>query len=246
VSLDLRIATRVDGFNLDVGWTQGDELVVLFGHSGSGKSMTLRTIAGIAPQGDGHIKLNGRVLYSWDMKINLAPQQRSVGYVFQDLALFPHMTVEKNILFGAGSAAGKEARKQALDMMQLFRLAGHRDSYPHRISGGQKQRVALARALMRNPEVLLLDEPFSSLDDQLRLEMRQCLVNVVKKEFRIPAILVTHNVLEVYALADRVMVYSEGRIIQSGIPQAVFNNPVNDEVMSLVGLKKLYPGYLFT
>jgi molybdate transport system ATP-binding protein len=246
VSLELRIATCVGGFTLDVGWTQGDELVVLFGHSGSGKSMTLRTIAGIAPQGDGHIRLNGRVLYDSDTRVNLSPQQRSVGYVFQDLALFPHMTVEKNILFGAGSVAGGEARKKAADMMQLFRLAGHRDRYPHQISGGQKQRVALARALMRNPEVLLLDEPFSSLDDQLRLEMRQCLVSVVKQEFRIPAILVTHNVLEVYSLADRVMVYSEGRIIQSGIPQAVFNNPVNDEVMSLVGLKKLYPGYLFT
>ena len=246
MSLELRIATQVGGFTLDVGWTQGDELVVLFGHSGSGKSMTLRTIAGIAPQGDGHIRLNGRVLYSKDMKVNLPPQQRSVGYVFQDLALFPHMTVEKNILFGAGSSVGKQARRQALDMMKLFRLDGHRDSYPHQVSGGQKQRVALARALMRNPEVLLLDEPFSSLDDQLRLEMRQCLVNVVKQEFRIPAILVTHNVLEVFALADRVMVYSEGRIIQSGDPRFVFNNPVNDEAMSLVGLKELYPGYLFT
>ena len=246
MSLDLRITTRMGGFTLDVGWSMGNELVVLFGHSGSGKSMTLRTIAGIAPQGDGYIRLNGRVLYSRDMKINLAPQQRSVGYVFQDLALFPHMTVEKNILFGAGSVAGREARKKAVDMMQLFRLAGHRERYPHEISGGQKQRVALARALMRNPEVLLLDEPFSSLDDQLRLEMRNCLVNVVKQEFRIPAILVTHNVLEVFSLADRVMVYSDGRIIQSGIPQAVFNNPVNDEVMSLVSLKKLYPGYLFT
>jgi molybdate transport system ATP-binding protein len=246
VSLDLRISTHIGGFTLDVGWTMESELVVLFGHSGSGKSMTLRTIAGIAPQGDGHIRLNGRVLYSKDMKVNLAPQQRSVGYVFQDLALFPHMTVEKNILFGTGSVAGGEARKKAMEMMQLFSLAGHRNKYPHEISGGQKQRVALARALMRNPEVLLLDEPFSSLDDQLRLEMRRCLVNVVKQEFRIPAILVTHNVLEVFSLADRVMVYSAGRIIQSGTPQSVFNNPVNEEVMSLVSLKKLYPGYLFT
>jgi len=245
VSLDLRIINHIGGFSLDVGWTMENELVVLFGHSGSGKSMTLRTIAGIAPQGDGHIKLNGRVLYSQDLKINLAPQQRSVGYVFQDLALFPHMTVEKNILFGAGNVAGEEARKKAMDMMQLFCLDGHMKKYPHEVSGGQKQRVALARALMRNPEVLLLDEPFSSLDDQLRMEMRSCLVNVVKREFRIPAILVTHNVLEVFSLADRVLVYSGGRIVQSGTPQAVFNNPMNEEVMSLVSLKKLYPDYLF-
>jgi len=246
VNLDLRISTSIRGFTLDVGWIMERELVVLFGHSGSGKSMTLRTIAGIVPQGDGHITLNGRVLYNKDLKINLKPQERAVGYVFQDLALFPHMTVEKNILFGTHGSPDREARRKAMDMMRLFCVDGHKDSYPHEISGGQKQRVALARALMRNPEVLLLDEPFSSLDDQLRLEMRRCLVNVVKREFRIPAILVTHNVLEVFSLADRVMVYSGGRIVQSGTPQAVFNNPVNEEVMSLVSLKKLYPDYLFT
>ncbi|MDD5398079.1 MAG: ABC transporter ATP-binding protein [Dehalococcoidia bacterium] len=246
MDLEINIKTELPGFSLDVNWRMQRELVVLFGHSGAGKSMTLRTIAGIAPQGDGHIRLNGRLLYSKDMKINLPPQQRSVGYVFQDLALFPHMTVEKNILFGTRGIDSREARKKAMDMMELFCLAEYRGRYPHEISGGQKQRVALARALMRNPEVLLLDEPFSSLDDQLRLEMRRCLVNVVKREFHIPAILVTHNVLEVFSLADRVMVYSRGRIVQCDTPQAVFNNPVNEEVMSLVSLKKLYPDYLFT
>jgi molybdate transport system ATP-binding protein len=246
LSLELKIINTVGGFTLDAGWSMENELVVLFGHSGSGKSMTLRTIAGIVSQDDGHIRLNGRLLYSKDLKINLPPQQRSVGYVFQDLALFPHMTVEKNILFGAHGVDPGVARKKAGDMMELFCLTEYRGRYPHEISGGQKQRVALARALMRNPEVLLLDEPFSSLDDQLRLEMRRCLVNVVKREFRIPAILVTHNVLEVFSLADRVMVYSGGRIVQTGTPQAVFNNPVNEEVMSLVSLRKLYPDYLFT
>ena len=246
MGLDLKITTHLDGFSLDVGWSMDSELVVLFGHSGSGKSMTLRTIAGIAPQGDGYIKLNGRVLFSKDHNINLPPQQRSVGYVFQDLALFPHMTVEKNILYGARGMAGQEARKKAAEMMELFRLTGHKDKYPDEISGGQKQRVALARALIRNPEVLLLDEPFSALDDQLRMEMRRCLINVVKEEFRIPTILVTHNVLEVYTLANRVLIYSNGRVIQSGLPQTVFSNPVNEEVLSLVNLKKLYPGYLFT
>jgi len=245
MGLDLKITTHLDGFSLDVRWSMGNELVVLFGHSGAGKSMTLRTIAGITPQGDGHIELNGRVLFSKDRGINLPPQHRSVGYVFQDLALFPHMTVEKNILYGAADTDRKQAVKKTREMMELFRLAAHKDKYPHEISGGQKQRVAFARALVRQPEVLLLDEPFSALDDQLRLEMRRCLANVVKQEFRIPTILVTHNVLEVYTLADRVLVYSNGRMIQSGIPQAVFTNPVNDEVMSLVNLAKLYPAHLF-
>lgn len=246
MGLELKIITSLKDFSLDVGWSMDSELVVLFGNSGSGKSMTLRTIAGIFPQGNGSIKLNGRILFNRDSSINLPPQQRSVGYVFQDLALFPHMTVKQNILYGASGISRETAKKKAVDMMELFRLAEHRDKYPGEISGGQKQRVALARALIRNPEVLLLDEPFSALDDQLRMEMRRCLVNVVKTEFRIATILVTHNVLEAYTLADRVMIYSHGRVVQSGPPQVVFNNPVNDEVLSLVNLKKLYPGYLFT
>lgn len=246
MGLELDIKTRLEGFSLDVHWDMGSELVVLFGHSGAGKSMTLRTIAGIAPQGDGYIRLNGRTLFHKDRNINLAPRERSVGYVFQDLALFPHMTVEKNILFGVAGIEGSVARNKAADMMKVFRLADHRCKYPHEISGGQKQRVALARALMRDPEILLLDEPFSALDDQLRMEMRKCLVNVVKDEFRIPTVLVTHNVLEAYVLADRVLVYSNGRVVQSGLPQTVFNEPVNEEVISLVNLKKLYPAYFFT
>jgi molybdate transport system ATP-binding protein len=148
-------------------------------------------------------------------------------------------------LYGAAEIDRKQAVKKTGEMMEIFRLAAHKDKYPHEISGGQKQRVAFARVLVRQPEVLLLDEPFSALDDQLRLEMRRCLTNVVKQEFRIPTVLVTHNVLEVYSLADRVLVYSNGRVVQSGIPQAVFTNPVNDEVMSLVNLSKLYPAHLF-
>jgi molybdate transport system ATP-binding protein len=244
MGLDLKITTQLEGFSLDVQWGMGDELVVLFGHSGAGKSLTLRTIAGIAPQGDGYLKLNGRLLFDRSKNINIPPQQRLVGYVFQDLALFPHMTVEKNILYGAAGIEQQEAKKKAGKMMEIFRLAEHRNKYPHEISGGQKQRVAFARALLRQPEILLLDEPFSALDDQLRLEMRKCLTDVVKSELCVPAVLVTHNVLEAYTLADRVLIYSGGRVVQSGTPQVVFANPVNEEVISLVNLIKLYPAHL--
>jgi molybdate transport system ATP-binding protein len=245
MGLDLKITTHLEGFSLDVQWGMSNELVVLFGHSGAGKSLTLRTIAGIAPQGDGYLELNGRVLFDRSKNINIPPQQRSVGYVFQDLALFPHMTVEKNILYGAAGIERQQAKRKAGEMMEMFRLAEHSHKYPHEISGGQKQRVAFARALVRQPGLLLLDEPFSALDDQLRLEMRRCLTDVVKSELRVPAILVTHNVLEAYTLADRVLIYSGGRVIQSGTPQVVFANPVNEEVMSLVNLIKLYPAHLF-
>jgi molybdate transport system ATP-binding protein len=244
MGLDLKITTQLEGFLLDVQWGMGNELLVLFGHSGAGKSLTLRTIAGIAPQGDGYLELNGRLLFDRSKNINIPPQQRSVGYVFQDLALFPHMTVEKNILYGAAGIERQQAKRKAGEMMELFRLAEHRNKYPHEISGGQKQRVAFARALVRQPGLLLLDEPFSALDDQLRLEMRKCLTDVVKSELRVPAVLVTHNVLEAYTLADRVLIYSGGRVVQSGTPQVVFANPVNEEVMSLVNLIKLYPAHL--
>jgi molybdate transport system ATP-binding protein len=245
VRLELKIVTHWPGFSLDVEWSMGSELVVLFGHSGAGKSMTLRTIAGIASQGEGYIKQNGRFMFSRDKCINLSPQQRSVGYVFQDLALFPHMTVEKNILFGAGDDTGTGAIKKAIDMLKLFHLAEHRDKYPCEISGGQKQRVALARALIREPELLLLDEPFSALDDQLRMEMRRCLMNVVKEEFRIPAILVTHNLLEAYTLADRVLVYSNGRVVKSGLPQVVLSDPYSREAMLIADIKRIGQANIF-
>jgi len=244
MGLDLKITTQLQGFSLDVQWRMDNELVVLFGHSGAGKSLTLRTIAGIAPQGAGYLELNGRVLFDSRKSLNVPPQQRSVGYVFQDLALFPHMNVEKNILYGAIGIEAKQAKTKAGEMMEIFRLTEQRNKYPREISGGQQQRVAFARALMRQPEILLLDEPFSALDDQLRLEMRKCLAGVVKSEFHIPAVLVTHNVLEAYMLADRVLVYSGGRVVQAGAPQVVFANPVNEEVMSLASLLKLYPAHL--
>ena len=245
MGLDLKIITELPGFTLDVSWSIQAELVVLFGHSGAGKSMTLQTIAGIARQGGGHIELNGCTLFDSEQNINLPPQLRSIGYVFQDLALFPHMTVRQNILYGARGIEKSMARQRCSEMMELFRLDGQGDKYTHEISGGQKQRVAFARALIGRPGLLLLDEPFSSLDNPLRLEMRKCLAGVLRDDFHVPTVLVTHDVLEAYTLADRVLIYTQGRVIQSGLPEEVFKNPVNDEVVSLTDLKDLYPGYLF-
>jgi molybdate transport system ATP-binding protein len=149
------------------------------------------------------------------------------------------MTVAQNILYGAKGHGRPAADRKASDLINLFRLNGHKDKYPHEISGGQKQRVALARALIRNPEILLLDEPFSALDDQLRMEMRSCLMSVVKHEFHIPAILVTHNLLEAYTLADRVLIYSNGRVIKSGLPQVVLSDPFSQQSMQLTDIKRI-------
>jgi molybdate transport system ATP-binding protein len=245
MGLEVRIKTRLNGFVLDVDWEIGEELVVLFGYSGSGKSVTLKTIAGVMHQDDGCIRLNGKALFDRACRIKLPPQQRSVGYVFQDLALFPHMTVEQNILFGAKDIPRRTASKSTEEMIELFRLSGLEKRYPHEISGGQRQRVAFARALIRRPQVLLLDEPFSSLDNPLRMEMRQCLTNVARSRFRIPAVMVTHDVLEAYMLADRILVYSDGQVIQSGSPKEVFDTPSNQEIFSQVKDWSLFQELLY-
>jgi molybdate transport system ATP-binding protein len=232
--LSLKIKTDLPGFRLDVEWSMDNELVVLFGCSGSGKSLTLKTLAGICRQGDGHIELNGRTLFSRERGINLSPQKRLLGYVFQDAALFPHMTIEANVLYGAGAVPGDGARAKARELMELFRLSEHRNKYPGEISGGQKQRAAFARALIHKPEVLLLDEPFSSLDNPLRVEMRRCLTNIIKQGLHVPTILVTHDLVEAITLSDRMLIYSNGKVIQDGRPQTILSHPADNEVLSLI------------
>jgi molybdate transport system ATP-binding protein len=223
----------VHGFTLDIAWEIGNELAVLFGYSGAGKSMTLQLTAGLMKPDKGSIVLNGRTLFSSASRVDLFPQERSFGYVFQDLALFPHMTVRENILYGAHGIKEAERDKRAREMIDMFRLTGLEDSLPREISGGQKQRVALARALIRKPEALLLDEPFSALDNPIRAEMRKYLLDI-QRAFNIPVVLVTHDLVEASTLADTVIVYAQGRVLQSGPPAEVLLAPVCKEVEVLM------------
>lgn len=230
IAVDIK---RVMGtFTLDVAWDAGIELAVLFGYSGSGKSLTLRAIAGLLTPDAGKITLGGTTLYSRDR--NLTPQERSVGFVFQDLALFPHMTVEENILYGGHGIERDERRERAAMMIRQFRLDRLTGKHPAELSGGQKQRVAFARALLRRPGVLLLDEPFSALDAPLRMEMGD-LLRGLQRELNIPVVLVTHDRGEALTLADRLIVYADGRVQQEGMPADVFARPVNDSVAVLLG-----------
>jgi molybdate transport system ATP-binding protein len=215
MGLSVKICKKVKGFSLDVEWEIGNELAVLFGYSGAGKSMTLQSIAGTLTPDCGLVRHGGKVYYDSVMKVNEPPQRRPFGYVFQDLALFPHMTVIGNIAYGGLGMRKAEREEKCRGMISLFRLAGLEKKLPSEISGGQKQRVAIARALMRRPEMLLLDEPFSALDHPLRVEMGRIL-REVHEEFEIPVILVTHDISEAYALADRMIVYADGRVEQTG------------------------------
>ncbi len=240
MGLSVKLIKRVKGFTLDAAWEIGNELAVLFGYSGAGKSMTLQLIAGLALPDEGLIRVDDRILFDSSSKVNIPPQKRLMGYVFQDLALFPHMTVSENISYGLNGSGKHERENRIEQMIGLFHLNGLEGKRPSEISGGQKQRVAFARALIRKPDILLLDEPFSALDNPLRIEMRNLLKDI-RREFDIPIILVTHDISEAYSMADKIIVYSEGRIAQTGAPAEVFHSPANSDVDLLVSTK-----YLFT
>jgi len=233
MGLSVQVRKKLKGFTLDASWAIGDELSVLFGFSGSGKSLTLQLIAGLMKPDSGCIAANGTTYFDSDRAINLTPQQRSLGYVFQDLALFPHMTVRQNILFGSRGVSEEERSQRYREMMEAFYLGSLENKRPSEISGGQKQRVAFARALMRRPDVLLLDEPFSALDTPLRIEMRAFLRDL-RRVFRVPVVLVTHDAVEAAALADSIIVYSEGTVMQIGSIVEVINNPANESVQRLL------------
>ncbi|MGE5238808.1 MAG: ATP-binding cassette domain-containing protein [Chloroflexota bacterium] len=233
MGLSVRVQKKVKGFSLDVSWAIGNELAVLFGCSGSGKSLTLQLIAGLMKPDSGTITANGSTYFDSARHINAAPQRRSLGYVFQDLALFPHMTVRQNILFGAKGVPEHERYERYQGMIEAFYLDRLENKYPPEISGGQKQRVAFARALMRRPEVLLLDEPFSALDTPLRIEMRAFL-RELRSMFRVPVVLVTHDAAEAATLADSIVVYFDGSVVQSGSVAAVFDNPSDGRVKRLL------------
>jgi molybdate transport system ATP-binding protein len=225
MGLSLRLFKKVDGFTLEVEWAIDEELAVLFGFSGAGKSMTLQMIAGLMTPDRGRIILGEEVLFDNQTGINLSPQDRSIGYVFQDLALFPHMTVWGNIAYGLRGPTRKAMAVKVKEMIEIFHLEGLEKKKPAAISGGQQQRVALARALIRQPRLLLLDEPFSALDSPLRAEMQDYL-KTIKQDFKIPVILVTHDLSEAYSLADCLIIYSQGRISQVGSPREVWTNPI--------------------
>lgn len=233
MGLSINVHKKMDGFSLDAEWVIGNELAVLFGYSGAGKSLTLQAIAGLVDPDRGHIYLDDSVCFDSSRKINVSPRERSVGYVFQDLALFPHMTVKENILYGAKGLDIRESEEALRGMIESFHLAGLGKKLPSEISGGQKQRVALARALIRRPRLLLLDEPFSALDNPVRMEMRRFLLKI-RSEVNIPVIMVTHDMSEACSLADTIIVYAGGRAVQSGHPSEVFNNPASPEVEALL------------
>ncbi len=213
------------------------EIIVLFGHSGAGKSVTLQLVAGLMKPASGRISIDDRVVFDADALINLAPQERGVGYVVQDLALFPHMTVAENIAFGI--PPGRDRTARVAELLALLRLDGMAERRPRTLSGGQQQRVALARALGRDARILLLDEPFSALDDSLRTGLRRELLRL-KEQLGLTILFVTHDLREAHLLADRIAVFDAGRVLQYGPRDDVFRRPASRRVGELTGVANIW------
>lgn len=217
------------------------QLTALVGPSGSGKSTILRSIAGIyAPLG-GNVACDGTVWYDTEQAINIAPQQRATGYVFQDYALFPHMSAIGNIMAALGHIDRNQRKARAQELLAIVNLTGLENRKPHQLSGGQQQRVALARALARDPRVLLLDEPFSAVDQVTRRRLYEELA-LLKTRFSIPMILVTHDLEEAAKLADKMVIIHQGRSLQSGAPHDVMTRPESRLVSRLVDLPNVLDG----
>jgi molybdate transport system ATP-binding protein len=238
--LDLTLGHRLGDFSLDVTLMAESGPLVIIGPSGAGKTLILRSIAGIIRPDRGHIAVHGRTLFDSDSGVNVAAQDRRVGYVPQEYALFPHLTVAANLGYGLrGSSAEKKRRvAETLELVGLVEQSGQR---PRSLSGGQRQRVALGRALAVRPDVLLLDEPFSALDAPTRESLLEDVRRLIA-ETQTPTIIVTHDRNEAMRLADTVAVIMDGRIRQVGTPAEVFAAPVDENVAGFVGIETVAQG----
>ena len=237
MELMVSIRKSLRDFDLKADFTVKDEVFALLGASGCGKSMTLKCIAGIERPDEGCILLNGRILFDSEKGIDLPPQQRRVGYLFQNYALFPNMTIAENILFGAVGTAEEKKAKMA-DSLKRFGLEGLEGAYPAELSGGQQQRVAFARILSSSAELLLLDEPFSALDSYLKWQMELELMDLLHS-YDDGAILVSHDRNEVYRLANRIAVMNRGGIEAINGRDELFHQPRTLAATLLTGCKNV-------
>jgi molybdate transport system ATP-binding protein len=233
-------STGSSGFSLDLDFRAADGVTALFGSSGAGKTLTLDAIAGFVRPDEGRILLDDHILFDAGAGVDLPPRSRRCGYVFQNYALFPHMTLRQNLEFAAERVPRLGRHRKVTDMLEKFHLGEVAGRRPYQLSGGQKQRCSIARALIGASRVLLLDEPTRGLDAPLRSELYSALLQV-RQEFGTPILLVTHDTEECFTLADDMIVLREGRAVQSGTPRKVFDQPANANIARLLGLYNVLP-----
>ena len=229
LSLSEIVKFSVESLNLVV---HNSEILTLFGPSGSGKTTILRIIAGLEKPESGIVKFGDKI--ASDSHIFLEPEDRGVGMVFQDSSLFPHLTVSQNIIFGMRKDNATIKRERLNSMLNMTKLMGLEDRFPHQLSGGEQQRVALARALATNPSIILFDEPFANLDEHLRRSLLVDVRRILKKE-KITAVFVSHDPKDALSFSDRVAVLNKGKIEQVGSPEEVYTRPQNSFVANSLG-----------
>lgn len=232
------IEKKVGNFELKVKFEADDGVLAILGASGCGKSMTLKCIAGIEKPDRGRIVLGDTVLFDSEKNINLKPQKRRAGYLFQQYALFPNMTVLQNVMCGVREGSRAEKKEKALAMLDRLHLSGHENKKPSMLSGGQQQRCALARILVNEPEVLLLDEPFSALDAHLRFHTERQVENIIRS-FGKPVVFVSHDRDEVFRLTENIAIMEEGKLHSLGEKHKVFNEPETIGGAILTGCKNI-------
>ncbi|MEW6660798.1 MAG: sulfate/molybdate ABC transporter ATP-binding protein [Bacillota bacterium] len=241
--LEVDIKKNLPGFAIRASFSSGPGVLGMLGPSGCGKSMTLKCIAGLVTPDAGRIMLNRRVLLDTSRGINVPPQERRVGMLFQHYALFPHLTVKENVAFGLKHLSRPSREQRVEQLLALTRLSDYAHRLPHQLSGGQQQRVALARALAPEPELLLLDEPFAALDSQVKGRLERELMTL-QPQYMGMAVMVSHNLEEVYRLCSRIAVFADGTVLQVGDKEQVVKRPASRTVARIIGVKNLFEGIL--
>jgi molybdate transport system ATP-binding protein len=244
--LDARIlkklgAVNEDALTLDVHLKVEDGITVLFGSSGAGKTSILRAIAGILMPDQGRISVGDTVFFDSDSGKNLPMQKRNVGYVFQHHALFPHLTAEQNVLYGAKNNFKKAVQERIRDLFSMLGIEKAGSRYPHELSGGEQQRIALARALATDPAIMLLDEPLSAVDVTTRSRLLEEIASI-QQRIGIPFLYVTHNHTEALRLGKTLVLMDAGKIVQEGAPREIFNAPQTASAARIVGTENIFAG----
>jgi molybdate transport system ATP-binding protein len=237
MGISVDVERSLQGFSLHIEFSEAGKRIGILGASGSGKSMTLKMIAGIVNPDKGKIVFDGTTFYDSEQKINVKPQKREVGYLFQNYALFPNMTVLENV--GAGIQGDKKKKLELSErVLKKFQLVALKDRYPSELSGGQQQRVALARIMAYSPKVILLDEPFSALDAYLKDKMQEELMEMLS-DYQGTVIMVSHSRDEIYRFSDRLLIVDDGRVISHGSTKGIFAEPDTMIAARLTGCKNI-------
>lgn len=237
--LEVSLQKKLGHFTLDTSYFVKQGVVGIIGASGSGKTITLQLLSGLIKPDYGRIVLNGHVLYDAKAHIHVPSRKRNIGYVFQNYALFPHMTVADNIAYGLNKVSSNIRLHQVTQMIERMHLKGLEDHYPSQLSGGQQQRVALARTLIKEPDLLLLDEPLSAIDNHVKSLLEKELLQIIRDNYKGIVLLVTHNIEEAYRLCDTIMVIDQGQMMQMGPKETLIQRPLNITTARITGCKNI-------